>query len=291
MATWSDSRLPDFLKSVEGFLRNIAEKEGDKDALTDELSYYNADVLRRDFVTPNDLWVRLCDSIRNRQFMHTVINDDYFARIKPKLLHINLHDIATAPDPVAWARLTQIINTTCSVPPGTQDRKGSCWKIFKQGAVEGSRYLTKFRDAGKFYAYVDSHSTTAEDAWELAGELDEIEGIGRALACDFLKEIGVDRYGKPDTHVKNLLRQLGLICGKDEDRQAFIMLRRLSNLTTNPQRTTVEVDKVLWIAKSGRWDRTLDKRVGSQGLKKRIRERQMRFDNLIAQKFGGAEKR
>ena len=273
MASWSNSELQRLIDDTTALLRDI----GGEEALNEELSYYGPK-LRESFPRLNHVYVRMCDSIRNTAYMRMVINDVYFARMEPELLHINLHDIATAPDPLALARLSQIIDTTCSVSPSTQENK-KAWKIFKQGAVDGSRYLTKYRDTGEFYAYIDSHSSTAQDALKLAGELDQIKGIGLALACDFLKEIAVDRYGKPDRHIKELFKQLGLISGQDEDKQAFMILWQLSDLTNRP---AVEVDKILWIAKSGRWDRTLDKRPDSRGLKRVYLDRQRRFDDLIA---------
>ena len=43
----------------------------------------------------------------------------------------------------------------------------------------------------------------------------EVYGIGFPLACDFLKEIGYGRYGKPDTHTIDILYETGLAPGTD----------------------------------------------------------------------------
>ena len=61
--------------------------------------------------------------------------------------------------------------------------------------MDGACYLKSFRDTKGFYSYVDDNTDTVDQAWNLALVLDQIKGIGPPLACDFLKEIGVDCYG------------------------------------------------------------------------------------------------
>jgi thermostable 8-oxoguanine DNA glycosylase len=108
----------------------------------------------------------------------------------------------------------------------------------------------------------------------------EVKGIGPALACDFFKEIGIERYGKPDPHIKRTFSKLKLIGEINQDVQTFMMLWHLADLTNN---LPAVVDKILWIAASGRWDKTLDRELSERDRKEQQLHRKQGFDSLLEQ--------
>jgi hypothetical protein len=227
----------------------------------------------------NDVHLRLCDSIRNTSWMHRVITDERFQRTGRAFLDYDLDSVCAGGSTPVMA----IIRRNCSVSFGELSAKRS-WRTFTQGVVDGACYLAKFSGPKHFYDYIDSNTHTSEQAWSLAVSLDErIRGVGRALACDFLKEIGVDRYGKPDTQIIKTFRALEIIDGIDEQKEAFDVIWQMAE---SSGLSPAVVDKILWVAASGRWDRTLDKTLAAGGSKKQQARRRELFRNLLERLHG-----
>lgn len=241
----------DYLKKVASHTISLLQIIGDTKALREELDYYKPDSLRSGFPTINHFHVRLSDSIRNTGRMRLVITDDRFKVIANQLLSHSLDSICNG----GIELVTRIVYVSCQLSESDQNGKRS-WRIFKQGVVDSACYLKSFRDSQEFYSYVDGKVGTVDQAWDLALELDMIKGIGPALACDFLKEIGVDSYGKPDVHIKRTFGKLKMIGKVNQDKEAFKVLWRMACLSSC---SPAIADKILWMAASGRWDKTLDK--------------------------------
>lgn len=75
----------------------------------------------------------------------------------------------------------------------------------------------------------------------------EIHGIGFALACDFVKELGCENFGKPDVHVKKVFRALDLSSGQDD----FTVFKDIVRVSRNAGQTPYNVDKIFWLIGSG----------------------------------------
>ena len=261
-----------YLKSLVRRTRSLLEAIGGAEVLQEELDYYRPSRLRLRFLTIGPIHVRLCDSIRNASRMRLVITDRYSEAIANHLLAHSLDSICNG----GVKLVTEIVRDSCQLSEDAQNEKRS-WGIFKQGVVDSACYLKKFKDSKEFYSYIDSNTDTADQAWNLALKLDLIKGIGPPLACDFLKEIGVDKYGKPDLHIKDTFAKLRLISEDKQDREAFEVLWRMGELTGY---STAVVDKIFWMAASGRWDKTLDERL-TQDQKRLQNLRKQCFDTLL----------
>jgi thermostable 8-oxoguanine DNA glycosylase len=81
----------------------------------------------------------------------------------------------------------------------------------------------------------------------------EIDGFGFALSCDFLKEMGYVKFGKPDTHVKDVFVALGLLgtVAKNSSKADYLSLRIIDSIATANNTTAYAVDKLLWLIGSG----------------------------------------
>jgi len=211
--------------------------------------------------------------------MRLVITDHLFETIAKQLLNCTLDLICSG----GVELVTKIVLTSCQLSEDAQNKKRS-WGIFKQGVVEGSCYLKNFESPKQFYGYVDSNVHTVDEAWNLALELDSIKGIGPPLACDFLKEVGVNCYGKPDIHIKRAFNKLKLIGDNDQDKKTFEVLWRIAELSCY---STAMVDKIFWMAASDRWDRTLDKGLASAIQKGQQLHRKQHFSTLLNQFIRG----
>jgi hypothetical protein len=275
----ADRDLKTIFGETQALLGDIADKEGSHRALQEEIDYYNPSELRAAFHTMNDLHLRLCDSIRNTIWMRRVVTDERFQRIGSAFLDYDLDSVCAG----GITPVMAVITRHCSISFGELSAKRS-WGIFMRGVVDSACYLSQFGGPKQFYDYVDGNTDTSEKAWSLAENLDQrIKGVGRALACGFLRGIGVDRYGKPDTKVVKSFRTLNLIDGMDEQKEAFDVIWHMADLT-GP--SPAVIDKILWIAASGRWDKTLDKTLAAGGLKKQQARRRELFRNLLERLHG-----
>ena len=135
-------------------------------------------------------------------------------------------------------------------PHGKVRRHPRCiWPQYCKTILSAASFLAKFASAEEFYACCDRF--VKDQLARLALPLllaKEISGFGFALACEFLKEIGYLEYGKPDTHVKGILKGIG-VC--PENASDYEVLKTIIRIADNAQVTPFSVDKVFWLIGSG----------------------------------------
>jgi len=88
----------------------------------------------------------------------------------------------------------------------------------------------------------------------------EIKGIGFPLACDFLKEIGYKEFGKPDVHIKDIFKGVGLVDQHADNYEVYKAIVRVAN---SNHVTPYNVDKLFWLIGSGKFYN--NKEIGTQG--------------------------
>jgi hypothetical protein len=137
----------------------------------------------------------------------------------------------------------------------------SIWRRYCRSILSGTRFLSRFSSAEDFYGWVDSFDENERSRPALPLLLaQEIEGFGFALACDFLKERGYENFSKPDVHVKDILRALGLSPWEATDYDVF---RAVARIARNAGVTPYNVDKLFWLIGSGNFYE--DPHVGNRG--------------------------
>lgn len=146
----------------------------------------------------------------------------------------------------------------------------SIWPRYCRSVLSGARLLSRFASAEDFYGWVDrfDEDERARPALPLL-LAQEIEGIGFALACDFLKELGYENFSKPDVHVKEIFWAIGLSPFGTNDYEVF---RAVARVARNADVTPYNVDKVFWLIGSGYFYD--DPHVGNNG---RIGSRKKQF--------------
>jgi hypothetical protein len=124
----------------------------------------------------------------------------------------------------------------------------SIWPWYCRSVLSGARLLSRFSPAEDFYGWVDffDEDERARPALSLLAE--EIEGIGFALACDFLKELGYENFSKPDVHVKEIFWAIGLSPFGTSDYEVF---RAVARVARNADVTPYNLDKLFWLIGSG----------------------------------------
>ena len=154
-----------------------------------------------------------------------------------------------------------------------QTSKG-LWPIYCRTILSGARFLSQFGSAKDFYDWVDffDEDERARPALPML-VAQEIYGIGFALACDFLMQLGYENFSKPDVHVKAIFPALGLCPLGTSDYEVFKAVARVAR---NVGVTPYNVDKLFWLIGSGYFYN--DEQIGKKG---RIGSRKEAFIALV----------
>ena len=102
--------------------------------------------------------------------------------------------------------------------------------------LDGTKEMGQRLEFGieRFYHELEEiNKSTGEEMWKYVAEFArQIYNVGTALICDFLKDIGCDRFVKVDHHFKKEFRSLlGLNdCKKLSSKEHFIWSQEISNL-------------------------------------------------------------
>ena len=165
-------------------------------------------------------------------------------------------------------------------PRGSVPRtSGSIWPRYCRSVLSGARFLSQFSTADDFYRWVDlfDEDERARPALPLL-LAQEIEGIGFALACDFLNGLGYENFSKPDVHVKDIFGGLGLCAEGAGDYEVF---RAVGRLARNACVTPYNADKLFWLVGSGYFYD--DPHIGNKG---RIGRHKKEFIEMARQRLG-----
>jgi len=126
----------------------------------------------------------------------------------------------------------------------------SIWPLFCASVLSGAAFLSRFQSADDFETWVRFFDEDERARLALPMLIaTEVDGIGFALACDFLKELGFLNFSKPDRHLKYILPELDL-CEADDD---YTVFKAISRIARNAERTPYAIDKLFWLTGSGRF--------------------------------------
>jgi len=155
----------------------------------------------------------------------------------------------------------------------TINKPNNYWVIFCKGTISASSFLSKFKSLEDFNEFVKpflvNEYTKASFPLLLSKE---IFGLGFALACDFLKEIGYLDFPKPDVHIITIFYGTGISKSK-EDYAVFKDVIKFSNVIN---KTPYQVDKLFWLVGSGNFYLNNIK----------IKTNRDQFIEMIEQKYG-----
>jgi hypothetical protein len=128
-------------------------------------------------------------------------------------------------------------------------KKGQ-WPKYCRTILSVAEFLIQFKSAAYFFKWIDFFDKDEKSRVALPMMLDkEIDGIGFALACDFLKELGYKNFSKPDVHLRYIFTKLGLYSkNKPDDYQLFKAINRVAK---NNNVSSYNADKLFWLIGSG----------------------------------------
>ena len=132
------------------------------------------------------------------------------------------------------------------------------------GEVGKNMYVITHKDEKDFDHFVKLFSYNESTSAALPMLLSrEIYGLGFALSCDFLKELGYDQYPKPDIHLIDIFSELGL-----SNRDEYDCYKEIIRMARYVNETPYKVDKVFWLICSGNF--YLDNIMGEKSKKQFI---------------------
>lgn len=149
--------------------------------------------------------------------------------------------------------------------------KLSLGDLKNKGLINSDKKLQYCIDAAKFVVDIETFSksdvisffnkfayigSSVYERWALVNIIAQsVNGIGTALACDFLKETGFLNYGKPDIHIKRIFERIGIIDYFNDitvySNTDFFIFRILDILSNESNKTLFEIDKILWLFATG----------------------------------------
>lgn len=131
-----------------------------------------------------------------------------------------------------------------------RDNPRNSWVVYTKAVISCAQFLSSFKDAQEFHKFVGAFYTNEHSKLALPLLLEkELFGFGFALACDFLKENGYPEFIKPDTHIKDIVRGVG-ITRADTDYGVF---KDVVAYCAENGLVPYEFDKLLWLIGSGKF--------------------------------------
>lgn len=140
----------------------------------------------------------------------------------------------------------------------------SIWPRYCRTILSAAAFLDQFKSGRDFSEWANRLYADPRSRAALPMVLEtEVEGIGYALACDFLKELGYINYGKPDVHIIEIFAGIGLC---PEGASPYQFQKAISRVAEAAGVSCYAVDKLFWLIGSGKFNSHPD--VGNIGRKK-----------------------
>lgn len=223
------------------------------DMLPDELSesdlqkYFIGD--RRDFASVQDIYEQFIHSAQNYQRMPNVIKyDQRREQIKDILAGFDVQKIKDMDGEELYYKFRDVFRVT------SKDTKQNSWRKWSRSVIDSARFMANFKDADDFRGFVVQFDYNRPTRMALPLLIStKISGIGFALACDTLKELGYLSYPKPDVHLIEVFCQLGL--SEEDPISVFEAIVEMAEVCkeVDPESSPYKLDKIIWLICSGRF--------------------------------------
>lgn len=204
---------------------------------------------RRDFASLQDVYEQFIHSAQNYQGMPKFIK---YKERREQIKHI-LHDfdVKIIKDMDA-DELYQTFRMEFGVT--SRDSKQNSWRKWSRSVIDAAKFMSNFTDADDFRGFVAQFDYNRPTRMALPLLIStKISGIGFALACDTLKELGFLSYPKPDVHLVEVFSQLGL--SEENPISVFEAIVEMADVCkeVDPESSPYKLDKIIWLICSGRF--------------------------------------
>ncbi len=216
----------DFLKSI--LPKGITEDDIKKYLIVDECNH----------ISLKDLYEHLIYSAQNYQFMPNVIG---FEKRREDIRKILKDFDYKAVKDFDIDKLYYKFRKVFSID--SPDSHKNSWYKWSCSVVDAAKYVNRFMSIEEFNHYVNEAENVVDIPIDISRN---IRGIGFALACDALKELGYSNYVKPDIHMIDICDSLGF-----SDRKPINVFNAMIRIAEKCEVTPYALDKVLWLICSG----------------------------------------
>lgn len=214
---------------------------------TDLEKYFKGD--DRDFHSLQDVYIRIIASAQNYQQMPNAIK--FYERkqqIGEMLYDFDYSRISEMDVEDLYSSFRDRFDVT------SPNNKFNSWHKWSKSVIDASKFMRNFSDVEDFREFVNRFDYNPLTRMALPLMISQkISGIGFALACDFLKELGYVNYPKPDVHILSVLSETGMAANNQIS--AFESIAQISNVCQREDSTATayKIDKILWLVCSGNY--------------------------------------
>ncbi|WP_425930165.1 hypothetical protein [Pseudomonas sp. NyZ201] len=193
------------------------------------------------------LFKTLLNHVKNRQSMPNTIGD--IEKLKEILFNFDPHKVRKSYG--SWEEIFDIVESTRLTETRlNRTESKSHWVIYCKAILSVADFLRPYRTIDDYQRFVDGFLTNEYSRLALPLLLkEEIFGFGFALACDFLKETGNSEFLKPDTHINDIARGLGITTSTTN----YGVFKDVEAYCKAIGRPPYEVDKLFWLVGSGKF--------------------------------------
>lgn len=198
----------------------------------------------RNYHSLTDVYVRFIGSAQNYQAMPNIIGfykrKEEFSSI---LFNFDFNKIAELTEEDLYRNFREKFHVT------SRETSRNSWLKWSRAVIDSAKFIGGFRDAEDFDRFVKrfNYNSTSRMALPLLIQA-KISGIGFALACDALKELGYTDYSKPDVHLIEVFQQVGICEGNP-----ISVYEAIGRMADDCDETPYKVDKVFWLICSGKY--------------------------------------
>ncbi len=215
--------------------------------ITDLNKYFIGD--RRDFETLQDVYEQIIHSAQNYQRMPNVIKfKERQDEIKAVLYYYDFEKIKKYEVDELYYKFRTVFDVI------SEDSKHNSWRKWSKSIITAAKFMSDFKSIEDFRNFVDlfKYNLPTRMALPLLMQT-KISGMGFALACDCLKELGYLDYPKPDVHLIEVFVALGL--SEKEPIDVFEAIVRMAEdcKDIDDNITPYKIDKIIWLICSGRF--------------------------------------
>lgn len=212
----------------------------------DELKRYFD--IKKTYTTKNEILYVLFGSLQNRNQMANVIG---FGTQKKNDVFKNIfYDYDGAKILAVYETDDNLFRHFTSLfPIRNQESKDNLWRKYSKFIFSACRFMEKFNTAEDFTEFVERFIYNELSAAALPLVLSrEVDGLGFALACDWLKDLGFSEYPKPDVHIIEIFYKSGLC--ENTDYSAYKAVIKMARATGD---TPFNIDRTFWLIASGKY--------------------------------------
>ena len=228
------------------------------DYLDDMIKQYSIDVNQyysgdnKDCSSLRDIYIGFISSAQNYQSMPNIIrfntNPNRRERIREILVDFDFTTIKDKTPEELYYTFREAFQVK------TKDSKRNSWYKWSCAVVDSAKFISDFEDKDDFDGFVKLFDYNVSTRMALPLLISQkIRGIGFALSCDLLKELGYVNYPKPDVHLMDVFSALEL--SENNPISTFEAIVRMADecRVIDSSVTPYKVDKIFWLICSGRF--------------------------------------